>query len=84
MGKIELKNTLIYCIKIAFASLIMGALAWKISTFSEWEQSGVSTQKLVVFTTSFFASMATYLALTKLLRIGELDFLISMIRRKIT
>ncbi len=82
-GKMELKKILIYCIKIAFASVIMAVLAWKISTFSEWSQSGVSARKLVVFLISFFGAIAAYLALARILRIQELHFLLSTLRRKV-
>lgn len=82
VGMIDLKKTLIYCLKISAASLIMGVLAWKISTFSEWSESGISFEKAGIFLASVIGGAAVYFGLAKVLKVEELSFLFGMIKRK--
>ncbi len=82
VGMIDMKNTIVYCLKISAASLIMGLFAWKVSTLSEWFQSGVSFEKLVIFLSAIIGGAAVYFGLAKVLKVEELGFLLSMIKRK--
>jgi putative peptidoglycan lipid II flippase len=80
--KIEIKKTLVYFLKIGIASLFMGALAWKLSSFANWTGSEFSIEKIFILLLSIVASAALYFGLTKLLDIEEADFLLNMIKRK--
>jgi putative peptidoglycan lipid II flippase len=83
IGMIDIKKTLMYVLKIGVASLIMGFTAWKISTFSEWSQSGISPEKIGVFLGSTVGAVVVYFAFAKILKVEELGFLFSMLKRKI-
>jgi putative peptidoglycan lipid II flippase len=80
---IEMKSMLSCILKIILASLIMGALAWEISTFYNWSQSEISPQKIGVFLASCSAAVAVYLTLLKLLKVEEVTFLFNIIKRRI-
>ena len=82
MGEIEIKKTLMQVLKITVASLIMGVSAWKISTFYDWSQSGISPEKIGVFLASVLVSVALYFTIAKLLKVEEIGFLFDMIKRK--
>ena len=82
VGMIDINKTLIYGLKISIASLIMGVTAWKISTLFEWTQSGISIEKIGIFLAAIVGGAAVYSALAKVLKVEELGFLISTIRRK--
>jgi putative peptidoglycan lipid II flippase len=82
VGMIDMTETLKYCIKISIASLVMGVTAWKISTLFEWTQSGISIEKLGIFLAAIVGGAAVYSGLAKALKVEELTFLISMIRRR--
>ncbi|MBI2486873.1 MAG: murein biosynthesis integral membrane protein MurJ [Deltaproteobacteria bacterium] len=82
VGMIDMKNTLIYCLKISVASLTMGLTAWKISTLFEWTQSGISIEKIGIFLASVVGAAAVYFGLAKVLKVEELGFLFSLIKRK--
>jgi putative peptidoglycan lipid II flippase len=82
IGNVKIKEILIYFIKIALASLVMGVAAWKISTLSDWSRSGISPQKVGVFLSSTIGAISIYLLLVKLLNVEEVSFLLSIIKRK--
>jgi hypothetical protein len=82
MREIEITGTLVHVVKVIAASLITGAVAWEISTFSTWSQSGASLEKIGVFFASILGAVAVYFVLAKLLKIQEIGFLFGMIRRK--
>ncbi|MCI0453532.1 MAG: murein biosynthesis integral membrane protein MurJ [Candidatus Dadabacteria bacterium] len=83
VGVIESSKMLIYILKIATASLIMGAFAWRVSTLSDWSQSGISLEKIGVFLASISSAVLLYFIIVKLLRVEELGFLFDMIKRRI-
>lgn len=82
IGNIKIKETLIYVTKISFSSLVMGAVAWKISTLSDWSRSGISPQKIGIFLLATIGGIVVYLALVRLLKVDELGFLFSMVMKK--
>jgi putative peptidoglycan lipid II flippase len=82
IGYIKIKGILTYAIKIVCASLVMGAAAWMISTFSDWSRSGISPQKIGVFLFSIIGGVAVYFALVRLLKVDEFGFLFGMIKTK--
>lgn len=83
IGGVKMKETFIYILKIALASLVMGVAAWKISTFCDWSRSGVSPLKIGVFLSSTVGAILIYLLLIKLLKVEEIGFLLSMLKRKV-
>jgi putative peptidoglycan lipid II flippase len=84
IGEIDIKQTLTYVLKIGVASLVMGVAAWKISSFSNWSQSGISLQKIGIFLAATIGSASIYFVSVKLLKVKELGFLISMVKRKVS
>lgn len=82
IGGIKIKETLIHVLKIALASLVMGVVAWKISTFSDWSRNGISPQKIGIFLSSTVVAIAIYLLLVKLMKVEEIGFVFSILKRK--
>ncbi len=82
VGKIDINETLILCIKIATASMLMGLLAWEIAKRWNWTGSETSIEKILFLIISLLASSAAYLIISKLLKIDEVDQLIGLLRRK--
>ncbi|MER3447150.1 MAG: murein biosynthesis integral membrane protein MurJ [Candidatus Dadabacteria bacterium] len=83
IGDIKIKEMLTYILKISLASLVMGIAAWKISTFSNWSQNGISMQKLGIFLLSTIGGVAVYISIVRLLNVDELGFLFNMTMRKL-
>jgi putative peptidoglycan lipid II flippase len=82
VGKIDINEAIILCIKIAVASILMGLLAWEISKRGNWTGSETSIEKILFLTMSLLGSSAVYLIISKLLKIDEVDQLIGLLRRK--
>lgn len=82
VGRIEIKEILILCLKIAIASLLMGLLAWEISKRGDWTGSETSIEKILLLVICLVASSAVYLIVSKLLNIEEVEHLIGLLRRK--
>lgn len=80
---IQIKRTLVYALKALVASATMGYAAWKISTFSDWHQSGFSLEKTVVFFASLAVALTVYFVMAKILKLEEAGFLSDMVRRKV-
>ncbi|MDA2917968.1 murein biosynthesis integral membrane protein MurJ [Desulfobacterota bacterium AH_259_B03_O07] len=82
VGKIDLNDTLILCIKIAIGSILMGVVAWKISTLASWSGSDTSIEKILIMFASVVGSAAVYLLISKILKIEELNSLSNLLKRK--
>ncbi len=82
VGRIDINETIILCIKIAVASVFMGLLAWEIAKRGNWTASETSIENILILMTSLLGSSAVYLMISKLLKIDEVDQLIGLLRRK--
>jgi putative peptidoglycan lipid II flippase len=82
VGKIDIHGTIILCIKIAIASILMGLLAWEISERGNWTGSETSIEKALILIISLLGSSAVYLIISRLLKIDEVDQLLGLLRRK--
>ncbi len=81
-GDIKMKPILVFCLKIVLISIIMGAVAWKVSTLADWTESAFSIWKILILIISIGAAAVVYFISAKVLRIEELSFLLSMMGRR--
>jgi len=82
VGKINISETLVFVIKVVLASLVMGAMAWRISKFANWSVSDTSIEKILIMFVSVVGSAAIYLLISKILKIEELNSLSNLLKRK--
>lgn len=82
VGKIDAGEILSFLLKISLSAFLMGVLAWELSRFADWTGSENSIEKIIILSISVLASTAIYILTSKLLKIEEVDFLFSLIKRK--
>ena len=83
LGGLEVRSLLATFFKVLLASLVMGGICWRLNG---WIESFLGTDGLLARLTavgaSVFVGMAVFFATARLLRVGEMEQLTGMLRRK--
>jgi len=82
VGKVNIRETFVFVMKVVVGSLIMGAIAWRISKLANWSESDTSIEKILIMFISIVGSGAIYALISKILKIEELNSLLNILKRK--
>jgi peptidoglycan biosynthesis protein MviN/MurJ (putative lipid II flippase) len=83
MGKIGLGKIVRSFLKSLGASLLMGAVALIISLQGEWQQSGVTVEKIALLGGAIAAAIAVYGVTSFFLGSEELGLVVAGVRRRL-